>query len=82
MLRAIPYLHTILSTSMRVSNAKARRQLGWAPAVSTYREGISAGGQGQPLSGLRQGTPAGFTRAGAPDDPLRPWCEAAASTSA
>jgi hypothetical protein len=40
MLRAIPYLHTILSTSMRVSNAKARRQLGWAPAVSTYREGI------------------------------------------
>jgi len=25
---------------MRVSNAKARRELGWAPAVSTYREGI------------------------------------------
>ena len=40
MLRAIPYLHTILTTSMRVSNAKARRELGWAPAVSTYREGI------------------------------------------
>jgi nucleoside-diphosphate-sugar epimerase len=39
-LRLIPYLHTILSTSMRVSNAKARRELGWAPAVSTYREGI------------------------------------------
>ena len=39
-LRAIPYLHTILTTSMRVSNAKARRELGWAPAVSTYREGI------------------------------------------
>jgi nucleoside-diphosphate-sugar epimerase len=40
MLRAIPYLHTIITTSMRVSNAKARRELGWAPAVPTYREGI------------------------------------------
>jgi nucleoside-diphosphate-sugar epimerase len=40
MLRAIPYVHTLLTTSMRVSNAKARRELGWAPAVSTYREGI------------------------------------------
>jgi nucleoside-diphosphate-sugar epimerase len=40
MLRAIPYLHTIMTTSMRVSNAKARQDLGWAPAVSTYREGI------------------------------------------
>lgn len=40
MLRAIPYLHTIMTTSMRVSNAKARRELGWAPTVSTYREGI------------------------------------------
>jgi nucleoside-diphosphate-sugar epimerase len=40
MLRPIPYLHTIITASMRVSNAKARRDLGWAPAVSTYREGI------------------------------------------
>ena len=40
LLRAIPYLHTIMTTSMRVSNAKAKRELGWAPAVSTYREGI------------------------------------------
>jgi nucleoside-diphosphate-sugar epimerase len=39
-LGAIPFLHTIMTTSMRVSNAKARRELGWAPAVSTYREGI------------------------------------------
>ena len=38
--RAIPYLHAIMTTSMRVSNAKARRELGWAPAVSTYRDGI------------------------------------------
>jgi nucleoside-diphosphate-sugar epimerase len=40
MLRPIPYLHTLMTTSMRVSNAKARRELGWAPAVSTYREGV------------------------------------------
>jgi nucleoside-diphosphate-sugar epimerase len=40
MLRAIPYLYTLMTTSTRVSNAKARRELGWAPAVSTYREGI------------------------------------------
>ena len=40
MLRAIPYLHTIMTTSMRVSNAKAKRELGWVPAVSTYRQGV------------------------------------------
>lgn len=40
MLRPVPYLHTIMTTSMRVSNAKARRELGWAPAIPTYREGI------------------------------------------
>jgi nucleoside-diphosphate-sugar epimerase len=40
MLRAVPYLHTIMTTSMRVSNAKAKRELGWAPAVSTYRQGV------------------------------------------
>jgi nucleoside-diphosphate-sugar epimerase len=39
-LRAIPYLGKITNTSMRVSNAKAKRELGWAPAVPTYREGI------------------------------------------
>jgi nucleoside-diphosphate-sugar epimerase len=39
-MRAIPYLGTLMTMSMRVSNAKARRELGWAPAVSTYREGI------------------------------------------
>jgi nucleoside-diphosphate-sugar epimerase len=40
LLRAIPYVHALMNTSMRVSNAKARRELGWAPAVSTYRDGI------------------------------------------
>jgi nucleoside-diphosphate-sugar epimerase len=40
MLRPIPYLGVIMTTSMRVSNAKAKRELGWAPAVPTYRDGI------------------------------------------
>jgi nucleoside-diphosphate-sugar epimerase len=40
MLRAIPYLHTLMTTSMRVSNAKAKGELGWVPAVPTYRDGI------------------------------------------
>ncbi|MDZ5446715.1 NAD(P)-dependent oxidoreductase [Micromonospora sp. 4G57] len=40
MLRPIPYAHAMMTTSMRVSNAKAKRELGWAPAVPTYREGI------------------------------------------
>jgi nucleoside-diphosphate-sugar epimerase len=39
-LRAVPYVHAMMTTSMRVSNAKAKRELGWAPAVSTYREGV------------------------------------------
>jgi nucleoside-diphosphate-sugar epimerase len=38
--RAIPYISAIMTTSMRVSSAKAKRELGWAPAVSTYRDGI------------------------------------------
>ncbi|MFF4807113.1 NAD-dependent epimerase/dehydratase family protein [Micromonospora chersina] len=40
MLRPIPYAHSMMTTSMRVSNAKAKRELGWAPGVPTYREGI------------------------------------------
>ncbi|MBY8872339.1 NAD(P)-dependent oxidoreductase [Micromonospora sp. PLK6-60] len=40
LLRPVPYLHALMGTSMRVSNAKAKRELGWAPSVPTYREGI------------------------------------------
>jgi nucleoside-diphosphate-sugar epimerase len=40
MVRPIPYLGAIMTTSMRVSNAKAKRELGWAPAVPTYRDGV------------------------------------------
>lgn len=39
-LRPSGFVHALMTTSMRVSNAKARRELGWVPAVSTYREGI------------------------------------------
>ncbi len=40
-LRAIPPLHTMITASMRVSNAKAKRELHWAPAAPTYRDGIA-----------------------------------------
>src|SRR6266516_1068435 len=40
LLRMIPYLGAVMTTSMHVSNAKAKRELGWAPAVPNYREGI------------------------------------------
>ncbi len=40
LLRAIPYLNALITASMRVSNAKAKRELGWAPTVPTYRDGI------------------------------------------
>jgi nucleoside-diphosphate-sugar epimerase len=38
-----PYAALVASgTSMRVSNAKAKRELGWQPEFSTFREGIAA----------------------------------------
>jgi len=40
LLRPANYAHAAFTTSMRVSNAKARRELGWAPSVPTWREGI------------------------------------------
>jgi nucleoside-diphosphate-sugar epimerase len=40
---AAPYIASFaLDTSMRVSNAKTRTELGWRPAFPTYREGIEA----------------------------------------
>jgi len=35
-----PYLTTALSTTMRASNEKAKRELGWSPRYPTYREGL------------------------------------------
>jgi nucleoside-diphosphate-sugar epimerase len=40
LLRPANYVHAAFTTSMRVSNAKARRELAWAPTVPTWREGI------------------------------------------
>jgi len=40
LLRPANYAHAAFTTSMRVSNAKARRELGWAPSVPTWREGV------------------------------------------
>ena len=37
-----PYVASFACLSMRVSNAKAKRELGWAPAFATYREGVEA----------------------------------------
>ena len=40
---AAPYVASFaVDTSMRVSNAKARAELGWQPAFPTYRDGIRA----------------------------------------
>jgi nucleoside-diphosphate-sugar epimerase len=41
-LRPMPLMHGILTGTYRVSNAKAKAELGWAPAYPTYREGIAA----------------------------------------
>ena len=40
---AAPYVGAlVLDTNMRVSNSKAKRELGWQPSYPTYREGIAA----------------------------------------
>ncbi|MEU4396598.1 NAD(P)-dependent oxidoreductase [Kribbella sp. NPDC023855] len=41
-LRPIPLLHAVITGSYRLSNAKAKAELGWTPANPTYREGIAA----------------------------------------
>lgn len=37
-----PYVATLIDTSMRVSNAKAKTELGWQPRFRNYLEGITA----------------------------------------
>jgi nucleoside-diphosphate-sugar epimerase len=40
---AAPYFATLMiDTSMRVSNAKAKAELGWTPTLPSYREGAHA----------------------------------------
>lgn len=38
--RTMPFLYAYLTSSTQISNAKAKRELGWAPSAPTYREGI------------------------------------------
>ncbi|MGY6022805.1 NAD-dependent epimerase/dehydratase family protein [Streptomyces spinosirectus] len=40
--RPMPYAHTMMSSSMRVSSAKAERELGWTPRYGSCREGLAA----------------------------------------
>jgi nucleoside-diphosphate-sugar epimerase len=40
LLRPANYAHAAFTTSMRVSGAKARRELGWVPSVPTWRQGV------------------------------------------
>jgi nucleoside-diphosphate-sugar epimerase len=39
--RFMPYARAMLMGDHRLSNAKAKRELGWTPSAPTYREGIS-----------------------------------------
>jgi nucleoside-diphosphate-sugar epimerase len=39
-LRLAPFVYTMMTSAMRVSNDKAKRELGWAPSYPTYRQGI------------------------------------------
>lgn len=41
-LKAAPLAHTIMGTDLRLSNAKARRELGWAPACASSAAGVRA----------------------------------------
>jgi nucleoside-diphosphate-sugar epimerase len=40
--RIMPYAHAYLTLSMKVSNARAREELGWSPAFPSYRDGLAA----------------------------------------
>jgi nucleoside-diphosphate-sugar epimerase len=40
LMRTMPYVYTMLTTNMRVSNAKTRSELGWVPAYPSCVEGL------------------------------------------
>lgn len=42
MLKPAPLAHTIMGTDLRLTNAKARRELGWAPAYANSAAGVGA----------------------------------------
>ncbi|MGW1953087.1 NAD-dependent epimerase/dehydratase family protein [Streptomyces sp. NPDC001920] len=42
LMRPMSYAHTVMSTTLRVSTAKAERELGWAPVHPSARDGLAA----------------------------------------
>lgn len=40
--RPMPYAHTVMSSSLRVSSAKAEQELGWTPRYASCQEGLAA----------------------------------------
>jgi nucleoside-diphosphate-sugar epimerase len=40
-LRAMPYARAMMTSSFRLSNAKAKRELAWTPIAPTYRQGVA-----------------------------------------
>jgi nucleoside-diphosphate-sugar epimerase len=42
LMKPMSYAHTMMSTTMRVSTAKAERELGWTPAYPSSRDGLAA----------------------------------------
>ncbi|WP_432196281.1 NAD-dependent epimerase/dehydratase family protein [Streptomyces sp. bgisy027] len=42
LMRPMSYAHTMMSTTLRVSTAKAERDLGWTPAHPAARDGLAA----------------------------------------
>jgi nucleoside-diphosphate-sugar epimerase len=46
--RPLSYAHRVVTTSMRVSNARARAELGWSPRYPSCAEGLTALAAGHP----------------------------------
>jgi len=51
-LRLAPYACAPMTSTLRVSDDKARRELGWSPSYPTYRQGI------EKVTGSLRGEPA------------------------
>ena len=51
-LRLAPYAYAVMTSTLRVSNDKAKWELGWAPSHPTYRQGIE-----KTVESLRDTTP-------------------------
>ena len=43
--RTMPFTYVLLTSTTQLSNAKAKRELGWTPSAPTYRDGIQRAAQ-------------------------------------